>query len=386
MKLEIIYAALVAIGVTAMSPSVVAQLSGGIAPTSYVVMSFTGEHQGRFPAVNCVPSQLQGQVGVVDLVETTPSGAPAGFGSFDVKVDAACVTPFFYALINGERMTVVATFVAADGTPAMTYSMANAKFSHVKLSATHAVGSYAPYLELSVAAPQVVATVGGVATPASSTGQSSGGSKTVASKPRPAKVSMTRRERAPSIHTPIDRLRSIRRPMIASMAVTTTGSAAPSGVGGGWLRVGPRGSGALRLTAKLTTQSPPFDRDLVTGSNLELDAGYAVSASTRMPAGPLQLSLGPVAVATDAATMAALGNAGRAHAQLTTGVLALRDAEGTSCITITLRHGKIVSYQIAASSTSNTGATVQTLQLGFDGFAITDIGSGKTAQTGPTGF
>jgi hypothetical protein len=110
-----------------------------------------------------------------------------------------------------------------------------------------------------------------------------------------------------------------------------------------------------------------------------LNADYAIDASSHMPAGGLQLSLAPLQLVTNATTMTTLGNAARAHAAFTPGVLVVRDVEGNPGITITLRGGRFASYQVAAAN----GVTIQTLQLGLDGFTITDVGSGKTAQSRP---
>jgi hypothetical protein len=60
-------------------------------------------------------------------------------------------------------------------------------------------------------------------------------------------------------------------------------------------------------------------------------------------------------------------------------VLVLRTADASPGIAITLRGARFASYQVVVAN----GLTIQTLQLGFDGFAITDVGSGKTAQSWP---
>ena len=344
-------------------------------PTSYVVVSFTGQQQGRFPAANCSPSSLQGLSGVMDFAETTPANAPAGFGSFDVQITAACATPFFQALFAREPMAVVATFVSDDGTPTMTYSMKNAQLTHVTLSSISAGAALVPYVKLSIAAPQVVVAAGGGSSSVSDPAPSSGPSPSTALRKRKVNSSLLKRVRAPTFHLPLDQLRRVRPLRVSDATAASAPPAAPSGVGRAWLGGGPRGGvgGQLRLTAQLSN----FDLNMA--SALGLNAGYAIDASSHMPAGALQVSLDPLQLVTNASTMAALGNAARAHAALSPGVLVVRDMEASPCITITLRGGRFVSYQVAASN----GVTIQTLQLGLDGFAITDVGSGKTAQSQP---
>lgn len=374
MKLHMWCAALVVVGAAARPSSLAAQ-DRSVQPYSYVVVSFTGQHQGRFPAANCSPPALQGLAGVADFAETTPANVPAGFGSFDVQLGAACATPFFQALFAREPMTVVATFVSADGTPTMTYSMKSAQLTHVTLSTISAGAALVPYLKLSIAAPQVVVAAGGGSPSVSDPAPSSGPSSSTALRRRKANSSSLKRVRAPTLHVPLDQLRRVRPIRISGAAAASAPPAAPSGVGSSWLGSGPRGGvgGALRLTAQFSN----FDLNIA--SVLVLNAGYAIDASSHMPAGGLQVSLDPLQLVTDASTMTALGNAARAHAELSPGVLVIRDMAASPCITITLHGGRFVSYQVAASN----GVTIQTVQLGLDGFTITDIGSGKSAQSQP---
>jgi hypothetical protein len=102
-----------------------------------------------------------------------------------------------------------------------------------------------------------------------------------------------------------------------------------------------------------------------------------------MPTGTLQITLSPLVTATTPAAMVALANAGRAHAALTQGKIVLwkADATPTPGITVTLRGGRFTSYQVTTGSSGPQSLAIQTMQLGFDGFTMTDIGSGKTAQT-----
>ena len=79
-------ALLVVIGIPAYVSPGVAQGRDGIAEPDYVTVAFTGVHMGRLPATNCVSDPSTGALRATALTETTPSNAPEGFASYDVRL------------------------------------------------------------------------------------------------------------------------------------------------------------------------------------------------------------------------------------------------------------------------------------------------------------
>ncbi len=379
-------AALMLAGALAIPPAVHGQTNQAhnSGPPAYMVASFTGQHLGRFPAANCA-QYPQSVLGVVDFAETTPPDAPAGFGSFDLQVNAGCVTPFFQALFAREPLTVVTTFVSGDGTPAMTYTMKNVQLARVALATTNARGALPAVLTLSFATPNVEVAAGGGSSAVSAPSALSGSSRTAALRPLQVSALAAKRPRAPRFHLALQRGLEVPSLHISGALAASAPTAAPTGVGAGWLGGALRGDAERGLTysMNLTAAPPqPLEANNVRITDVALDASYGIDAGSHMPSGALQLSLPPLLATSDVATTVALGNAGRAHGALTHAVLVVSNFQGTPGITITLHGGRFLSYQLAASASSNL-PPIQTLQLGLDGVTITDVGSGKTASSQP---
>jgi hypothetical protein len=119
---------------------------------------------------------------------------------------------------------------------------------------------------------------------------------------------------------------------------------------------------------------------LLRATELSLDAGYASDAAL-MPTGTLQVALGPFHRSVDALSPQ-LQNAARAHAAIPQATLKVGATDSSPGITLVLHGATYISDQVSASSSSNPGA-LETLQLGLNGLTVTDVGSGKTAQSQP---
>lgn len=363
-------AALLAAAAATVAPTLAAQVPSRDAPTpSYVAVSLIGQHMGRFPATNCLNDPAKG-VYVTEFVETTPASAPAGFGSFDMKLPGACVTPFFQALFARERLTAVVTFVSSDGTPSMTLSLSNAQLARVRLVTINAGSSAIPILQVSVAAPQVIATAGGAPaavspTSASGTITTSGTTTSRMSPQRMTSRPPLRRTRAPEIRLPLSR--------------TIPVASATQSAGAGWMQHG----GQLGYVGAdlVAATSPSFDFN-VHASDLYVDAGYALDAATQMPTGAMQVALGPLHRAADALS-ASLKTAATAHAPLTQAVFTAHTVDGAPVITLTLHGATLASDQLGSLNAGSSSVQVETIQLTIGGLTITDIGSGKTAQSQP---
>lgn len=367
----------------------VAHAPPGVTTTSSIRVILRGAQQGSLFTSNCGASS-NGEFQVHQFTDLTSTNAPAGVGTFSLTIPATCVAPLLTALFRHEAVNGAIGFFAADGTPSLAFSLANAYVAHVSTSID--ASSQTPSLTMDLVSPSWTASVptssagGAWANPPAATSPSapasapaSASSITQSSAPLSAlRSGVLRTTVSPVAIAPrkifgVD-LEALRTHRARLGAVIATSSSSTSG--GGSVFRSPYVNTYISVT--LVGSQTAFPSPTFQGRDFGFDVHATLGAHGESTGAPAIALLPMHAAVTGAA--AALMNAAQHHEPIQHATITVSSGVTGQPILTVVPHAPVLTgdHVVTASNVAT-----QEVTLSLAGMTVTDVIAGRTAVSSP---